>query len=140
LKRDVFKGMGKGIEELIGVGVPVGGVVRMWRRPNGLQVGQVRTPIGVIAMIYESRPNVTVDASGLCLKAGNAVILRGGSDAIESNRALAGILREAIASAGLPADAVQLIENTDRAAAEELMRLNGLVDLLIPRGGAGLIK
>jgi len=140
LNRDRIQGMVEGLEQIIGLADPVGEVVRMWRRPNGLQVGQVRTPIGVIAMIYESRPNVTVDASGLCLKAGNAVILRGGSDAIESNRALAGILREAIASAGLPADAVQLIENTDRAAAEELMRLNGLVDLLIPRGGAGLIK
>ncbi len=119
---------------------PVGEVTRMWRRPNGLLVGRQRIPLGVIAMIYESRPNVTVDAAALCLKAGNAVILRGGSEAFASNTALASVLQEALAAEGAPAAAVSLIATTDRAAMNALLALDDLVDLAIPRGGEGLIR
>ena len=119
---------------------PVGETVAMWRRPNGLQIGRRRVPLGVIGVIYESRPNVTADAAGLCLKTGNAVILRGGSEAIKSNKAIVKVLSQASYEAGIPEGAIQLIEDTDRASARELMRLNGLVDVLIPRGGTGLIK
>jgi len=112
----------------------------MWTRPNGLRVGQKRVPIGVIGIIYEARPNVTADAIGLCIKSGNAVVLRGGSDAIDSNVAIVRVMAEAGEKAGLPAGAIQLIEDTSRDAATELMRLNGVIDVLIPRGGAGLIQ
>ncbi|MFQ6074513.1 MAG: glutamate-5-semialdehyde dehydrogenase [Candidatus Bathyarchaeia archaeon] len=119
---------------------PVGQIVRTWTRPNGLIVGQVRVPLGVVGVIYESRPDVTSDASGICLKSGNAVILRGGSDAINSNIALGEVLSKAAGSVGVPKDAIQVVKTTDRRAAVELMQMRGYVDVLIPRGGVGLIK
>ncbi len=119
---------------------PVGAIETMWQRPNGLQVGRMRVPLGVIAMIYESRPNVTVDSGILCLKAGNAVILRGGSEAIHSNLALAALIHEALTQAGLPADAVQVIATTDRAAVQALLKLDEYIDVIIPRGGESLIR
>lgn len=119
---------------------PVGATEEQWQRPNGLLVGRMRVPLGVVAMIYEARPNVTVDAAILCLKAGNAVILRGGSEAARSNRALADLLGEALAAAGLPADAVQLVPFTDHAAVTALCKLDEYVDVLIPRGGEGLVR
>lgn len=118
----------------------VGVIERQWQRPNGLMVGKMRIPLGVIAMIFESRPNVTIDAAILCLKAGDAVILRGGSEAIRSNLALAGLLHEALESAGLPADAVQVVETTDRAAVAALCKLDKYVDVMIPRGGESLVR
>ena len=132
--------MADGLRQVVSLPDPVGTVIAGWKRPNGLEIRKVRVPLGVIGIIYESRPNVTVDAAGLCLKAGNAVILRGGSEAIESNKALARVIRTAVESAGLPREAVQLIETTDRAAAQKMMKLNGLIAVLIPRGGAGLIR
>ena len=134
------KKMAQGVREVVDLPDPVGEVVRAWRRPNGLEIAQVRVPLGVVGIIYEARPNVTVDASALCLKAGNAVVLRGGSEAIHSNKAIVAIVQEVLQGAGLPEGSVELIENTDRAAAREMMRLNGLIDVLIPRGGAGLIQ
>lgn len=134
------KRMAEGVREVVELPDPVGTALRSWRRPNGLEIAQVRVPLGVVGIIYEARPNVTVDASALCLKAGNAVLLRGGSEAIHSNKAIAAIVREALQQAGLPEGSVELVENTDRAAAREMMRLNGLIDVLIPRGGAGLIQ
>lgn len=133
-------GMQEGLRQLVALPDPVGVVLSGWRRPNGLEISKVRVPIGVIGMIYESRPNVTVDAASLCVKSGNAVVLRGGSETIHSNIALAGALRSALEAAGLPKEAVALIESTDRSAARHLMTLNGVVDCLIPRGGASLIK
>ena len=132
--------MREGLLQVAALPDPVGVVLSGWRRPNGLQITKTRVPIGVIGIIYESRPNVTVDAAALCLKSGNAAILRGGSEAIHSNVALARTLQDAIESVGLPRACVQLIESTDRAAARHLMTLNGFVDCLIPRGGASLIK
>jgi len=119
---------------------PVGEVVSMWKRPNGLQIGKMRVPIGVVGIIYEARPNVTVDAAGLCLKTGNAVVLRGGSEAIFSNQAIARIISEAAVRAGIPDGAIQLIETTDREAVNILLKLNEYLDILIPRGGPGLIQ
>lgn len=118
----------------------VGVIEQQWQRPNGLMVGKMRIPLGVIAMIFESRPNVTIDAAILCLKAGDAVILRGGSEAIRSNLALAGLLHEALERAGLPADAVQVVETTDRAAVAALCKLDKYVDVMIPRGGESLVR
>ncbi len=118
---------------------PVGEVAGGWRRPNGLRVEQVRVPLGVVGVIYENRPNVTSDAAGLCLKSGNATMLRGSSSAIESNRAIVSCLREALGKAGLPEDAVTLVEDTSHEAAVEFMRLDGMIDCLIPRGGPSLI-
>ena len=132
--------MAQGLQQVAALPDPIGAVLSGWRRPNGLQITKTRVPLGVIGIIYESRPNVTVDAAALCLKSGNAALLRGGSEAIYSNIALANVLQNALESAGLPRTAIQLIENTDRAAARRLMTLNGLVDCLIPRGGASLIK
>jgi glutamate-5-semialdehyde dehydrogenase len=132
--------MAEGLCQVAALPDPVGEVIEGWTRPNGLQIRKVRVPMGVIGIIYESRPNVTVDAAGLCLKAGNAVILRGGSEAIRSNLALVRVIGEAAVAAGVPAGAIELIETTDRAAARELMRMNEYVDVLIPRGGAGLIR
>jgi len=132
--------MADALRDLIGLKDPVGELVRGFTLPNGLQVRQVRVPLGVIAMIYEGRPNVTVDAAGLALKSGNACVLRGSSTAIHSNTALAGVLRGALVDSGLPADAVSLIDDTSRESVKELTRARGLVDLLIPRGGAGLIQ
>lgn len=119
---------------------PIGQIVKTWTRPNGLIIGQLRVPLGVVGMIYESRPDVTSDASGICIKSGNAVILRGGSDAINSNIAVGRVLEEAAVGAGVPSGAIQVVETTDRRAAEELMRMREYVDVLIPRGGADLIQ
>ena len=132
--------MGEGLRQVVALPDPIGAVLSGWRRPNGLQITKTRVPIGVIGIIYESRPNVTVDAAALCLKSGNVALLRGGSEAIHSNVALVRAMEGAIESAGLPRACVQLIESTDRAAARHLMTLNGFVDCLIPRGGASLIK
>ncbi len=132
--------MAAGIEEVAALPDPVGEVERMARRPNGLWVGRMRIPLGVIGIIYESRPNVTADAAALCVKSGNAVVLRGGSEAIRSNAAIAAVLREALPFAGLPADAVSLIAQTDRAAIDEMLKAEDFIDLIIPRGGEGLIR
>ena len=132
--------MAHSLRELVKLEDPIGEVERMWRRPNGLQIGQVRAPLGVVGIIYESRPNVTVDAAALALKTGNAIILRGGSEALHSNTALVELMRKALAALDLPPDAVQLVQSTDREAARALMQLHGYLDLLIPRGGAGLIR
>ena len=136
----VIRQMADGIDEVVGLPDPVGGIERLERRPNGLLVGRMRIPLGVIGIIYESRPNVTADAAALCVKSGNAVVLRGGSVAIASNAAIAAILREALSSAGLPEDAVSLIPRTDRAAIDALLTKEEYVDLIIPRGGEGLIR
>ena len=134
-----LQAMADGLLSVASLEDPVGEVLSMKLRPNGLRIGKKRVPLGVIGMIYESRPNVTADAFGLCFKSGNAVILKGGSDAIDSNRAIVRWLRTGLSRAGLPEDAVQLIEDTSRETTRELMRLNEYVDVLIPRGGAGLI-
>lgn len=136
----VMDAMAKACREVINLPDPVGAIESMRPRPNGLLVGRMRVPLGVICMIYESRPNVTIDASILCLKAGNAVILKGGSEALASNLALAGLLRQALAVAGLPEDAAQLVPTTDRAAVAALCKLDELIDVMIPRGGEGLIR
>ncbi len=140
LSDKVIEAMAQGLEEVAALPDPVGEVVKMWRRPNGLWVGRMRIPLGVIAMIYESRPNVTIDAAGLCFKSGNAVILRGGSEAINSNLALARIFQEALQESGGPTEAVQVIPTTDRAAVQEMLKLEEYIDLIIPRGGEGLIR
>ena len=136
----VLEEMAAGLEEVAQLPDPVGAVTRMWTRPNGLQVGRMRIPLGVICIIYESRPNVTVDAAGLCLKAGNAVILRGGSEAIHSNGILTRILQEGFQKGGLPDKAAQLVGSTDRRAVTELLRQEELIDLVIPRGGESLVR
>ena len=128
------------IREIIALDDPVGKTLSGTTRPNGLHISKVSVPLGVIAVIYEARPNVTADAAALCLKSGNTVILRGGKEAINSNKAMAEVMRKAVAKAGLPADCIQLIGNTDRETAAELMKLNDYVDVLIPRGGKGLIQ
>jgi len=135
-----IKAMAEGVEQIVSLPDPVGEVVSMWRRPNGLQIGQQRVPIGVIGIIYEARPNVTVDAAALCLKSGNAVILRGGSEAINSNKAIVSIIKEALDETQMPDGAVQLVEDTSRETVNEMMKLNKYIDVLIPRGGAGLIQ
>ncbi|MBY0025950.1 glutamate-5-semialdehyde dehydrogenase [Priestia aryabhattai] len=140
LNEERIHGMADGLRQVAALADPVGEVLSMAKRPNGLQIGQQRVPIGVIGIIYEARPNVTCDAAGLCLKAGNAVILRGGSEAFYSNQAIISVLSQAAASAGLPEHSVQLIEDTSRETALELMKLNEYIDVLIPRGGAGLIE
>ncbi|MGC2061511.1 MAG: glutamate-5-semialdehyde dehydrogenase [Thermodesulfovibrionales bacterium] len=132
--------MAQGLREVAALPDPVGEVIRMWQRPNGMSVGRMRVPIGVIGIIYESRPNVTADATSLCLKAGNAVVLRGGSEAIHSNRAIAKILRDAARAEGIDEGAVTFIDIPDREAIMELLKLEGIVDLIIPRGGEGLIR
>lgn len=132
--------MQDGLRQVAALPDPVGNLVGGWRRPNGLQISKMRVPLGVIGMIYESRPNVTIDAAALCLKAGNAVVLRGGSEAIHSNTALARLFARTIEEAGLPEGSVSLIENTDRASVHHLMTLNAFIDCLIPRGGASLIE
>jgi glutamate-5-semialdehyde dehydrogenase len=132
--------MAQGLEEVVQLPDPVGEITRMWDRPNGMKVGRMRVPIGVIGIIYESRPNVTADATALCLKSGNAVLLRGGSEALNSNRAIADILRRAVAGAGLPEGVVTFLDTPERQAVMEMLKLEGLVDLVIPRGGEGLIR
>ncbi|MEG2869301.1 MAG: glutamate-5-semialdehyde dehydrogenase [Terrisporobacter sp.] len=140
LDKERIEGMAAGLREVINLQDPVGEVIGMWNRPNGLQIGKKRVPMGVIGIIYEARPNVTCDAAGLCLKTGNAVILRGGKEAINSNIAIIETLREGLKEANLPEDAVQLVYDTSREVATEMMKLNDYIDVLIPRGGAGLIK
>ncbi|MBI5588223.1 MAG: glutamate-5-semialdehyde dehydrogenase, partial [Deltaproteobacteria bacterium] len=140
LSDKVIAGMANGLREVAALPDPVGEVTKMWKRPNGLVVGRMRIPIGVIGIIYESRPNVTADAAGLCLKSGNAVVLRGGSEAINSNTAIAKVLNGACVSAGVPAKAVQVIPVVEREAVLEMLKLEEYIDLIIPRGGEGLIK
>lgn len=135
-----LKAMADGIRQIVALEDPIGEVLSMKKRPNGLIIGQKRVPIGVIGIIYESRPNVTVDAFALCFKTCNAVILRGGSDCIHSNIALVKVIKDALASVHITTDALSLIEDTDREVVKQFMRLNQYVDLLIPRGGAGLIR
>jgi glutamate-5-semialdehyde dehydrogenase len=132
--------MAEGLIEVAALPDPVGEITKMWQRPNGMTVGRMRVPIGVIGIIYESRPNVTADATSLCLKAGNAVILRGGSEAIHSNKAIVRILRDAAKAAGLHPGCITYIDTPDRQAVMELLKLEGIVDLIIPRGGEGLIR
>lgn len=132
--------MAAGLEEVASFPDPAGEIIRTWIRPNGMSVGRMRVPIGVIGIIYESRPNVTADATGLCLKAGNAVLLRGGSEAINSNRAIVEILRAAVREADIHQGAVTFIDTPEREAVMEMIRLEGVVDLVIPRGGEGLIR
>jgi len=140
LDQKVIKGMAEGLMEVVALPDPVGEVTGMWKRPNGLTVGRVRIPLGVIGFIYESRPNVTVDAAALCLKSGNAVILKGGSEAIHSNLILADLLGEALEETGLPQKAIQVIPVTDRDAVKILISLDDYLDVIIPRGGEGLIR
>lgn len=140
LSHDRLCGMAEGLRQIVELPDPVGEVLSEERRPNGLLIQKVRVPMGVIGIIYESRPNVTADAFGLCFKSGSAVILRGGTDAIRSNIAIVNVIRDALKSVGLPQDALLLLENTGREVATEFMKLNTYVDLLIPRGGAGLIR
>lgn len=135
-----IRGMAEGIRQIVALADPVGEVVSMKTTPLGMQIGQKRVPLGVIGIIYESRPNVTADAFGLCFKTGNAVILRGGSDALHSNKAITDVIREALTGCGLPEDSIQLLTDTSHETAEQFMRLNQFVDVLIPRGGAGLIR
>jgi glutamate-5-semialdehyde dehydrogenase len=132
--------MAAGLREVAALPDPVGEVTGMWRRPNGLQVGRMRIPLGVIGIVYESRPNVTADAAALCLKSGNAVILRGGSEAIHSNRAIGALLQQVLADLHLPAAALQVVTTTDREAILELLKLDEEIDLIIPRGGESLIR
>jgi glutamate-5-semialdehyde dehydrogenase len=132
--------MAQGLRDVAALADPVREVVKMWRRPNGLQVGRMRIPLGVIGMIYEARPNVTADAAALCLKSGNAVILRGGSEAHHSNQAIGAVLREACAETRVPQDAVQVVQFKDHALVNELLQLEEYIDLIIPRGGEDLIR
>ena len=140
LNESRIEGMAESLRDVASLPDPVGEVVKGWRLPNGLLITQVRTPMGVIAMIYEARPNVTVDAAGLCLKSGNAVLMRGGSEAINSNIALAEVLSQAAISAGIPEGAIQLVKTTEHEVVQEMLKLREYIDLVIPRGGEGLIK
>lgn len=132
--------MARGLEDVMALPDPVGEITRMWRRPNGMVVGQMRIPLGVILLIYEARPNVTADAAALCLKSGNAVILRGGSESLRSNLAIGNVLRDGLLKAGLPEDAVQVVPIADRTAVDELLKMEEYINLVIPRGGEGLIR
>ena len=140
LNRDRVFAMADGVEALISLADPVGRVLDSYSRPNGIKLTKISVPFGVIGIIYEARPNVTSDAAAIALKAGSAVILRGGKEAINSNLETARIMREAVKSAGLPEDSIQLVTDTSRQSATDLMTLSGYVDVLIPRGGAGLIR
>jgi glutamate-5-semialdehyde dehydrogenase len=140
LSPKVIDEMIKGLQEVALLPDPVGEITRMWTRPNGLRVGRMRIPLGVIGIIYEARPNVTIDAAALCIKAGNAVVLRGGSEAIHSNQCLVQILRGALQTAGLPEAAAQLVATTDREAVLEMLKLEDCIDVMIPRGGEELIR
>ncbi len=132
--------MAQGLREIAALPDPVGSVVEAWRRPNGIEIARVRVPLGVIGFIYESRPNVTADAAGLCVKSGNAVVLRGGSEAIDSNTMIAAVLAKALEKAGAPADAIQFVDTTDREAVAALLALDRYVDLIIPRGGEEFVR
>ncbi len=140
LNNAAIKGIADGLREVAALPDPVGKITSMWRRPNNLLIGRMRIPLGVIGIIYESRPNVTADAAALCLKSGNAVILRGGSEAINSNVAIAGILQEVLRNVGIPEAAIQIIPVTDREAVNVMLQLEKYIDLIIPRGGEGLIR
>ena len=140
LTPSVIHGMAEGLREVARLPDPVGEVIKMWKRPNGLMVGRMRIPIGVIGIIYESRPNVTADASGLCLKSGNSVILRGGSEAFHSNQAIGQILRKVLVKVGSPQEAIQIFSHTEREAIREMLQLDDKIDLIIPRGGEELIR
>lgn len=140
LTKDRIAQMAEGLIQIAGLEDPIGEVLSMKKRPNGLLIGQKRVPLGVIGIIYEARPNVTADAFALCFKAGNAVILRGGSDALESNKAIVAAIRNGLKKENIPEDAIALIEDTSHETAREFMRMNGYLDVLIPRGGAGLIR
>jgi glutamate-5-semialdehyde dehydrogenase len=140
LTPSVIRGMAEGLREVARLSDPVGEVIKMWKRPNGLLVGRMRIPIGVIGIIYESRPNVTADAAGLCLKSGNCVILRGGSEAFHSNQAIGQILRKVLAEMGLPQGAIQIFPYAEKEAIREMLQLEDKIDLIIPRGGEELIR
>lgn len=140
LNEERLQSASQGLIEIANIQDPIGAIKRMWKRPNGLLVGKMSIPLGVILIIYEARPNVTIDAAGLCLKSGNAVILRGGSEAIRTNRAIVKVLRNACVESGIPADAIQLVPTTDRSAIKELLKMDGEIDLVIPRGGEELIR
>ena len=140
VKDSTIQSMIDGLREVAALEDPVGSTVRTWRRPNGLEVSRVRIPLGVIGMIYESRPNVTIDAASLCLKSGNAVILRGGSESLHSNQVLAGLIARALQETGLPKDAAQVVPVSDRSAVTTLLQQEEWIDLIIPRGGEGLIR
>lgn len=140
LSSDRINAMAEGLRQIVQLEDPVGEVISMKTRPNGLQIGQKRVPLGVIGIIYESRPNVTADAFGLCFKTGNATVLRGGSDAIHSNLAIVKVIQDALKESGLPKECIQLLEDTSRETAKAFMKLNQYIDVLIPRGGAGLIR
>lgn len=140
LTADRIGGMADGLRQVAGLADPVGNVIDGKTLPNGLHITKIRVPLGVIGIIYEARPNVTADAAGLCLKSGNAVILKGGSEAMESNKTVAAILAQAAEGAGIPAGSIQFIDTSDRQAVQNLIHMNGLVDVVIPRGGAGLIQ
>lgn len=140
LTAERISGMADGLRQVAGLADPVGNVIDGKTLPNGLHITKIRVPLGVIGIIYEARPNVTADAAGLCLKSGNAVILKGGSEAMESNKTVAAILAQAAEGAGIPAGSVQFIDTSDRQAVQDLIHMNGLVDVVIPRGGAGLIQ
>ena len=139
LDRKKIENMARCVREVSALTDPVGEIVKTWTRPNGLIIGQMRVPLGVVGVIYESRPDVTSDSSAICIKSGNAVILRGGSDALNSNLAIGEVLRSSLAGTGVPEDAIQVITSTDRSVAEEFMGMRGYVDVLVPRGGADLI-
>ncbi|MFM7567210.1 MAG: aldehyde dehydrogenase family protein, partial [Betaproteobacteria bacterium] len=140
LTQRVIDTMAEGLEQIVMLPDPVGEISGLSYRPSGIQVGKMRVPLGVIGIIYESRPNVTIDAAGLCIKSGNATILRGGSEALHSNQALAALIREGLAEAGLPADAVQVIDTTDRAVVGALIAAERWVDVIVPRGGKSLTE
>jgi glutamate-5-semialdehyde dehydrogenase len=140
LDKKRIKSMASNLREIAELPDPVGEIVKTWTRPNGLIIGQLRVPLGVIGIIYESRPDVTSEASGLCIKSGNAIILRGGSDAINSNMAIGNALRSALEETGITKDAIQVVPFTERSYAEQLMKMRDYIDVLIPRGGANLIK
>lgn len=140
LTEDRIRGMADGLRQAAALPDPIGEVPGMWKRPNGLEIGKIRVPLGVIGIIYEARPNVTADAIGLCLKSGNAVLLRGGSEAILSNIAIVRVLTQAAETAGIPKGAIHLIEITDRNAVDYMLKMNQYLDVIIPRGGAGLIR
>lgn len=141
LTEERVEAIARALEDIVALDDPVGGVIAAWERPNGLKIERVRTPLGVIGVIYESRPNVTADAGALCLKAGNAVVLRGGSDTIQSNKAIHGALQKGLKAAGLPEDAIQIVPVTDRAAVGEMLKgLDGNLDVIVPRGGRSLVE
>ncbi len=140
LTEDRIGQIADGIQQLIKLVDPIGETIETWERPNGLRIQTIRVPLGVIGMVYEARPNVTVDAGSLCLKAGNAVLLRGSTSALNSNKALVQVMREALDQTAIPADAIQLLEDTSRETASQMFKLNQYLDVLIPRGGAGLIQ